>query len=109
MHCSCGRKCSLPRCIILDSLPGHNPRVAALLAAFSFRFFLETTTFTRALVGTVGGLVGGLVVLSIIYTWEVQPDSNARLRQRSDDKLRTYISEFWRKLSTFGRNLHHLV
>jgi len=78
-----------------------------LLAAFSFRFFLETTTVTRAIVGTVCGIVAGLVVWSVIQAWEVQPESNAP-RQRSDDKLRTYISKFRRKLSTFGRKLHDI-
>ena len=66
-----------------------------MLAAFSFRFFLETTVIARAIVGTVGGIVASLVVLSVVHAWE----SNTRQRQpKSEDKHMNFISTFRGKL-----------
>jgi len=109
MHYSCGRKSPHPliKCDWTDTC--RNSSVAALLAAFSFHFFLATTTATRAIVGTVGGIVAGLVVWLVIHAWDTPPESNARPHQPTSDYGSTNsVSKFRYSVSTLGEKLREI-
>ena len=93
---------------LLSRVTGLTPAVisvAALLAAFSFHFFLATTTVTRAIVGTVGGIVAGLVVWLVIHAWDTPPESNAR---PSDYRSTSSVSKFRNSVSTLGGKLRDI-
>jgi len=83
--------------------------VVALLAAFSFHFFLATRVVTRVIVGAVGGILACLIIWSVSHAWETQPESNARPHQpMSDDKSMNSIVKFWSSVSTFGGKLGNI-
>jgi len=109
MHYSCGRKSPHPVVAYDWTNTCRNSSVAALLAAFSFHFFLGTTTVTRAIVGTIGGIVAGLVVWLVIHAWDTSPESNARPHQpTSDHRSTNSVSNFGNSVSTLGEKLREI-